>query len=56
VVASDAAPRPDGAWLFPAGDAAALARAIRGALAAEPRPPSDDDHFAPLLDLYERIA
>jgi glycogen synthase len=54
VVASDASVRPDGCLLFRAGDAAALASAIRAALAAPPPPSARLDGLTPLLDLYRR--
>jgi len=54
-IASDAAPRPEGVRLFPAGDGAALAEAIVAALAEPPPAPAAVDQPDPIervMQLY----
>jgi glycogen(starch) synthase len=55
VVASDAAARPPGTTLFPAGDTPALAEAILRALREPPPPAFLDDGFAALSRVYARL-
>jgi glycosyltransferase involved in cell wall biosynthesis len=55
VVASDAAARPEGTLCFPAGDAAALARAVDHALAAPPPAPLRTDALGAVLACYARL-
>lgn len=55
VVASDAAARPEGTMIFPAGDAEALAGATLRALAQPPPPPATEDGFAALSRIYSRL-
>jgi glycosyltransferase involved in cell wall biosynthesis len=55
VVASDAAPRPDGVTTFPTGDPRALAEAIVRALAATRPAPVATDGLGALLALYRKL-